>query len=161
MPTASKQSVYTNPVSSERPEDEISVASNQSLSRIIFDDLFENDLLGFLLSSHHFCKYLGRLESQLDRFSARHIKQIVSNSTLLQEFHASTLEMFAGVYIEECKHKSHGDLMRDLDNKYQKLKNLNECSEFASSSLVEKNNVEMAWLYRKTCNGGESLFSKS
>lgn len=133
--------------------------STKQLSRIVFDDLFENDLLGFLLSSHHFHKHLLRMALRSDPFTARHIQQVICNPILFQEFHTSTLEMYSGVYIEECRHKVHTELMLALDEKFSQ-------SECESSGVLDvaveaPNRVELAWHYRNMCNGGASLSQKN
>lgn len=135
----------------------ITSQSNKQLSRIVFDSLFEKNLLGGLLSSHHFKKHLSWLEHGADLFTSFRISAIINNKYTLNEFHRTTLTMYAGINIDECKHASHNSFMVDLDEKLRIALGDETTNE---PSVLEQNNVELAWKYRNACNpDGQNLLT--
>lgn len=128
---------------------------DKQLGRIVFDDLFDFDFLGFLLSSQHFQTHLTRLELRSTPEVARRIHEILSNELDLLTFHNLMLAMYSGVYIEECECKSRAELMDVLDGKYLRITGENDA--LYDVVVDEPNKVEAAWLYRGVCNNGTSI----
>ena len=132
-------------------------ASLKSLQRLVFDDLFDRDLLGFLLSSNHFAHHLRNMVGRSDRFSARQLGRISNDALLTKEFHLGMLEMYSGAHIKECKHTSAEALMRDLDQQFEQSAS-DESGEveclLAHPGTEEANRVETAWQYRMVCAAG-------
>ena len=129
---------------------------SKRLSRVVFDSLFDNNLLGFLLSSHHFEKHLVWLARDACPVTAGEISGVLADTNTLQTFHTATLNLFAAAYIAECRHTSHVDLMRDLDEKYRNLRlgegETVDTGENAESSVDAPNHVALVWKYRHACH---------
>ena len=118
------------------------------LSRFVFDELFDEDALGFLLSSSHLYRYLVRLKDKpsTDRFSQRNLDEVTAGALAFETFHTQTLAMFAGAYIKECHLASHSKLMEVLDNKWTSL--TGQLPDASITVPCECNKVEAAWKYR-------------
>lgn len=142
--------LYAFPEDSKNTISEID--SLKSLSRIVFDELLENDLLGFLLSSKHFKNYICRMKFDTSSVEGQLARELIESGSRLKDFHEATLKMYSGVYIEECQHESNEDLMRDLDGKFSALADAGHGP--ARLDDAQENHVEMAWKYRRHCNGG-------
>ena len=137
-----------NNASNSASEQPILKPNTKLLSRNVFDKLFEEDYLGFMLSSYRFEKYLKRMQmsKSTDVFSMRLLNIVLHSDDEFNSFHIQTLSMFVGSYIDECRIKSHDDLMLALDAKWKQL-----TDESISSSRdlnAELNKVEAAWQYR-------------
>jgi hypothetical protein len=105
-----------------------------------------------LLSSHHFEKHLVWLARGACPVTAGEINGVLADANRLQAFHTATLNLFAAAYIAECRHTSHVDWMRDLDEKYRNLR-LGEggTDDAATSSVDAPNHVALVWQYRHAC----------
>ena len=100
--------------------------ARQNLCRAIFDNLFEHNLLGALLSSKHFRLYLQ------DRFQVSECKDhatqtlckdlpLQANTDKIHDIQIQMLKMFSAFFIEESQIESEEELMRDLDMKYYEV----------------------------------------
>lgn len=133
--------------------------SSTELSRVVFDDLMERDLLGFLLSSSHLHKYLAALCTYAESPAREHIRRMISNVDLVNQFHQATLKMFAGSYIQEASIKDRAQLHAVLDHQYESFitgLDLHEDVRF-ETSLQQLESVELTWKYRSACGNGRPL----
>ena len=136
---------------------QVTQEARENLSRKVFDDLFESDLLGFLLSLRHFGCHLKRMLVRVDDGTAFQLQSVISSTANLIEFHGATLAMFSGAYIEECCHDSFETLMIDLDDKLKAA--TQEKPQVQEFDIPQDNieNMQATWQYRKACAGGDLL----
>ena len=125
--------------------------SNKNLSRFIFDQLLDRDLLGILLSSKHFKLALMNitLNHRTELPEPEMLREILSDNVKVLEFHQLMLSMYAGIYIEECKHDDPAKLMLDLDKKYAATDS--SSFTFSENCPFEINHVALDWRYRHHC----------
>ena len=133
--------------------------SHKILSRSIFDHLLELDLLGILLSSKHFKLALLNIALKLqltELIELELLNEILSDDVKVLDFHQLMLSMYAGIYIEECKHDDPAKLMLDLDKKYA----VNDYSSFTFSEIspFQINHVALDWRYRHQCAVEQSAY---
>lgn len=158
MKTLSLASLAVKSIAAEQPTP--STKSSKDLSRAVFDDLLEHDILGFLLSSNHLRKYLAHFSTYAEPEVAQIIKRNICNVDIVDKFHKETLEMFAGAYIPESKCSTAIELMRALDAKYENYaKDLDSLDVRYEVSLKQLESVDLAWQYRNACNAGSPLVS--
>lgn len=133
--------------------------TSAEVSRLVFDDLMDRDLLGFLLSSSHLHKYLAALCTYAEASVAEHVRRMIGNVDLSNQFHKTTLKMFAGSYIPETSIKDRGQLIAVLDHKYEAfLAGLDSAEDVRfETSLHQLESVELAWKYRTVCGNGRPL----
>lgn len=144
------------------PEDQLgfTAISQKAISRAVFDDLLERDIVGFLLSSEHLRKYLAHFATYAEPTIAKTIKRNICSVDIIDQFHEQTLEMFAGAYIPESKCATLKDLMHALNVKYEAYaKELHSCNVHYEASLQQLTSVELAWQYRHACTAGGPLIS--
>jgi hypothetical protein len=136
----------------------VAIGQAKHLSRVVFDDLFEKDLLGFLLSPMHFHQHLLEMQLYCDQFTTRQLQYVVSDVFHLQEFHKTTLEMFCGTHISECKHKSIAGLMAALDQKCLALPGYKTSHDLVMElNGINQAEIALAWRYRALADGGKSV----
>ena len=127
----------------------------KNLSRAIFDALLERDLLGFLLSSKHFSIFLSQMEFDAGDQEIALAESLLGAPFRLNGFQAFMLDMYSGVYIEECQHKTIESLMLDLDLKAAEMMLTSNGQH--SGKEIQINHVELAWRYRHHCSGSGPL----
>jgi hypothetical protein len=125
-----------------------------NLSRHVFDELLETDLLGFLLSSKHFEGFIKSMTFADGSSVGQIARDLFSSDDGIRNFHNATLNLYCGVYIAECCHKSQENLMRDLDAKWLLHK---QALNITGMLCAQKNLVELSWKYRRECSGERNL----
>ena len=135
-------------------------SARRSLGRTVFDNLFERDLLGILLSSKHFKTYITKVNFadstalDINAVETDLLEDILSTDERTNSFHKFMLEMFAGVYIKECRHQDKSALMLDLDKKLaEEMMTSEELFDEMDESI---NHVELAWRYRRNCMNSDT-----
>ena len=136
------------------------VPDQKYLCRMVFDDLFERDLLGFLLSSRHLSRHMQELASRCDPFTARQIERVLCAVDLAESFHAAMLEMYSGIHVKESSLGSPAALKRDLDEKLKRSLSASDGDPLFQVSQHEINRVELAWTYRHACESGAHFLPK-
>ena len=129
---------------------------HKKLSRSMFDQLLERDLLGTLLSSNHFKLALRNIALKTEHHELEILQEILIDDVKVLGFHQLMLSMYAGIYIKECKHEDLARLMLDLDNKYTE----NDSTSFSFSEICpfQINHVALDWRYRRQCAVDQSVY---
>jgi hypothetical protein len=120
--------------------------SLKPLARVLIDALIEQDLLGVLFSGYHLRLALCELDLHPHQTTAA---VVASDPVVSAVFHKQTLQMFTGIYIEECLHDSRQALMIDLDHKCQNW--LNSTRRPPSMNPALEHQLELHRQYRKHC----------
>lgn len=147
----SRQNTVTTIVLKEQSD---SASHIDFFSNLVFDELFDNDLLGLMLSSHHLNKFLFRMKN-MDGKTASLLACIGGEQALFDELHNAMLSKFDGFYIKECSMKA-DELYKYLDariNGYDFSRNrMTQLEASSTEAHVEtNNNVLCSWNYRKAC----------
>lgn len=120
--------------------------SLKPLARVLLDALLEQDLLGVLFSGYHLRLALFELDLHPHQTTAA---VVAADPVVCAAFHQQTLQMFTGIYIEECLHDSRQALMIDLDHKCQNW--LNSKRRPPSMNPELEHQLELHRQYRKQC----------
>lgn len=143
-------------ITSSQPGPDAHVTSID-LSRAVFDEMMDRDLLGFLLSSSHLHKFLAAFSTYAGQDHAQALRRYLTNVDSVHQFHQITLKMFSGAFIAETAIESRTELMAILDKKhadYIKELGIQEDVHY-ETSLQELESVELAWKYRNVCGNGK------
>lgn len=116
------------------------------LARATFDALLEQDLLGVLLSGTHLRLALCKLNLLKHQATAA---SLAADEEASAAFHLLMLEMFSGIYIQECLHDSKEALMADLDGKCQHWLSSTKCDQ--PTNQAHEIAVDLIRQYRNTC----------
>ena len=148
-------SVKSSFVNFDESEINYTEITSKDLCRAVFDDLLDKDLLGFLLSSSHFRKYLNHYSDYVEPKFAQVLKRNITNSSIVDAFQEQINEMFKGFYIAEATIRDQAHFLAILEEKYVGFANGNKVGNVCHQvSLNELNSVEMAWKYRGACGAG-------
>lgn len=139
---------------------QLSTATSKTISRAVFDDLLERDLLGFLLSSVHLRMYFAHFSQYAEPEIAQLIMRHICNVDVVDKIHENILEMFSCTFIPESRISKKKELLGVLDEKFEEYKqDLAPCGVQYGASSHQVQSVEMAWKYRSACiAGSDTLF---
>lgn len=147
---------FATSIAISQPCPETNVTS-VDLARAVFDDMMDKDLLGLLLSSTHFHKYLAAYSTYARKEHSQAIRLHMTNVDLVNQFHQQMLKMYAGSFIAESSIKVRADLLAALEAKYQAFIEEHAIHEDVrfETTLQELDSIEMAWKYRNACGIGK------
>lgn len=130
------------------------------LCRIVFHEMFDKNLLGFLYSSQHFQIFIFHLAALcvLKKKDQAMLDILAGDEQLTLQFNKQLLTMFSGIFVEEANCKTHQDLLAKLDLK------LVEFETGLGLPLLQQpraeNHMKKIWSYtNKSSNWGTSLFN--
>ena len=140
------------------PSTEAGIVSTVELCRDVIDDMMDRGLLGMLLSSTHFRRYLAAYSTYAAKPKAAVLRRSLSNVEVTDALHMQMLKMFKGLYIAEARITNANDLMAHLDQVYADYSSSIDLIDVRyETSLAQLESVEQAWRYRSACAMGTQI----
>lgn len=140
------------------PSSQAETITTVGLCRDVIDDMMDRGLLGLLLSSTHFRRYLAAYSTYAAKPQAATLRRSLSNVEITDALHMQMLTMFKGLYIAEARITNANALMAHLDQVYADYSSSIDLIDVRyETSLYQLASVEMAWRYRAACAMGTQI----
>ena len=137
---------------------EAEIVTTVELCRDVIDDMMDRALLGLLLSSTHFRRYLAAYSTYAPKAHAATLRRSLSNVEITDALHMQMLTMFKGLYIAEARITNANALMAHLDQVYTDYSSSIDLIDVRyETSLTQLESVELAWRYRSACAMGTQI----
>lgn len=122
------------------------------LCRAIIDELIDHDLMGFLLSSSHFRRFLSHYATYAPPAQSKMIRRIIPNTKVVDEISIYLLQTYQGLHIRESSIASRSELHVALDQKIM-LYTRDICTAdiHREESQLEPAKIEDERRYRHAC----------
>lgn len=147
-----------HPLPEQPHSSEVEIVTTVDLCRAVIDDMMDRGLLGMLLSSTHFRRYLAAYSTYAAKPEAAKLRRSLSNVEITDALHMQMLTMFKGLYIAEARITNANELMTHLDQVYADYSSSIDLIDVRyETSLAQLESVELAWRYRSACAMGTQI----